>query len=823
MAPSKNMDAHEMNYPSADQPPAPDSLLLPYPMSSNKAIQHGGSGQAFQASGDYSGPRSSYPLYYNTSSTPGPTATYSTAVSPGYPWSNDTSAQKSSGSTSVGCNCPPPSTVTVQNTMTLPPTTVTMFSTITASAQSAPQITPTMTVTITTTVCAGNGKNTGTGGGAPSAMFPKSGGQGPGAEYPIQTGGVGSTFPITSGSGFASNISTSESHPRITGSGGVIQPYQPPFANGTGSSSPSFPVGTDAILPTGTPENPLSNPVQRESTGLPGSKEYIQLPTSKGLDSGTAVVSIPSVAPISSGPAASLEQSLGQAGGNVEQPQTSIQYPGAPMTSPTTLPNGGQYLGNTQGDHNMSITPISDFDGSIEDDYESSSTGVSVAPPYGLDNNTLVGLGPVTGSNPYGSIPAQAPPGQTSRADFVSSGLPPFVNTTLPMTSALPTGTGIRYQPPNTTPTQTSSTTPSSSIISSVSSQNPRYPVPFNNSTSISQPAGSALPTTQIPPNSAPVYQTVTKEVIPIPLTTTANNSTTQQSNGKFYGNGSSNPIPTVTPDDTGSGSPGETTVAHDNTSLPIPPQTTLPEPIPISSQTPPVPPMTEYLISSPTSSIPDPSAAHISSHPFPIMNTTAAAATPIIPTSTPNNAYGQPPDPSSFNQTTTPTCTSTPHSTLLTVNVSFLLLFLINKTQKTHPKTDPTQFKTFPSSSSSPSLPTPHLSLLYTGFHLDLDTENHHLSSPPTEKLKSISIAPPALSFNLSSVSLGCISSSSEPPKQQACQIRLLGQSAMTRAADGAARAGVMNGVFDVGNEVDDKGVEKRVDGDTAFTKLDG
>ncbi|KAI4171862.1 MAG: hypothetical protein LQ343_003939 [Gyalolechia ehrenbergii] len=192
---------------------------------------------------------------------------------------------------------------------------------------------------------------------------------------------------------------SSESLPPITASGGVTQPYQPPFANGTGSSGPSFPVGTGSVLPTSTSGDPLPSAVQPESTGLPGSEEQTQPPASEDLGSktaatGTAAISISPATPISSGPAASLEQDVGQASGKVEESQASIQYPGNLTTSPTILPHEGQGSASTRAVHNMSTTPLSSIGDSVRDNYESISTGVPVTPPYELGNNTAGSFSP---------------------------------------------------------------------------------------------------------------------------------------------------------------------------------------------------------------------------------------------------------------------------------------------------------------------------------------------------------------------------------------------------------------------------------------------
>lgn len=655
---SKGTYTREVIYSSTGLPPTPNSIIPPYPTGLSKAAQYSGSGQNYQSGGAYTGLQASYPFYYNTSSTPGPTATYGTAVSSGYPQNNYTIPQLPPGllsSTSDACSCPPPSSVTIRNIVTLPPTTVIMTSTITVTAQPAPPITPTMTITVTTTVCVGNGENTGTGGDDASSVLLASGGYGSSAENPMELGGV------TSGPSIF-DMSPSESIPQITGSEDVTQPYQPPFTNGTGSSVPSFPVGTGDYISTSNPGSPFPSIVQPQPTSFVGSEEHTQPATtealgSEALASSTSAVFVSPITPISGEPVSSLEPGgYGGSSGNNEHPQTPIQDSGALTTLPVTSPTGGQNPVNTQQADYMSDTPLTSFLGSIQNSYESTSASGSAISSYGLGNNASDGMSPATSSEFYGSNPGLAPPVQTSSTELVSSITPPFFNTTTPMTSTLPAGTGLPYQPIDSVPALTSLTATSAGTSSPAPYQTPRYPVVFDNSTSIPQTTGGAPFTTQMPLNSAPVYETVTKEVIPIPLITSISSSTTQQSYGNSYGNAS----PTVTPD-VSSSLLGETITANDNISLPIPPIS--------SNPIPPPPPTTGYPIPAPPkNSIPNTSPPPPPPPPPPTTNTTA----PYIPSTLNPSPPPSPPPPPPQNQTTTlPTCTPTPTSTLLTATVS--------------------------------------------------------------------------------------------------------------------------------------------------------
>ncbi|KAL8716967.1 MAG: hypothetical protein Q9225_005752, partial [Loekoesia sp. 1 TL-2023] len=690
--PSGNLYASKASAFSSDQSFTPDSLISEYSTRSSKAAQY----SSLRGSGAYPIPQPSYPLYYNSSLSSGPTAAYGAARSSGYPWNNDTIPQRSTGvisAPSITCNCPPPSTVTVQNTITLPPITATVTSTVTASSEIPPSITPTVTITLTTTVCAGKGQNTGIGNSAPSAAGSSGGGQGSGAGSP--KGDLGSTLPVVSGPGptvqtspIAPNIGNSELLPQATGSGSVTQPYLPPFANGTGAPGPSVPVGTGGFVSKPPSENAFPTSVQTQPASPPGSLEQINPPSSEGLGSGgaatsTAAISTPASMPTNNAPVISSGQGIGQTSVNIEQPQTSIQYPSVNTTSPSE----GQGPANTQVIPSISSTRMPSIVGTNPNSFESSSTGASVTPPYGFGNNTSISPGPATGSNIYGTSPALGPPAQTSTPESVSSGLPPFVNTKSPPVSTVPLGTGIPYQPvTNTASARQSSSPPWPWTFSPAPFQTPPYPVAPDNSTSTTQgvnipaPTGSSILTSQMPLNSTPVYITMTKEVSPAPSATTANNSSMQKSYGKFYGSGNpnsnSNSDLTIEPG-AGSSLRGATTLTKDETALPTSPQTTPPETdVPIlttsSSPTPPIPPMTGTPIPSspalPSNPIPNTPAPP----PSPPPGTTTPAPSLPAPPSSPILATAPsppPPPPSSSQNTTSPACNPTPTDTFITAD----------------------------------------------------------------------------------------------------------------------------------------------------------
>ncbi|KAL8828096.1 MAG: hypothetical protein Q9170_006745, partial [Blastenia crenularia] len=566
-APSSSIYAPEIPETSADQRPAPTSRTAENPKPSDTMAQSATRGQSNQGTGMYPRPRPSYPLYYNSSSIPGSTAAYGTAASSGFPWKNYTVLQQSIGSIgspSTAESCPPPSTVTIQNTVTAPPIapppiTITITSTLTSSFEALPPVTPTVTITITATVCVGNGQNTGTGGSAPSVAVSSGGpggGQGLGADFTTGSAGLESSLPVASEpvsqtSAVASNIGVSEPFPQSTGAGGTTQPYQPPFSNGTRVSEASVPVGTGGFLSTSIPANSFAATVQTQSSSSLGSLEQNQPPASGAATTNIAATSMPALFPTSNAPAITSGQDTTQTSVDLEQPQTSIQYP----AETTSLSTGGQEPINTQFIPNTSSEQVPNPVVSSPNGVGSISQGISVTPPYGFHNTTTIASGTPTGSNSYGTGPGLTYPVLSGTANIIASVIPPFVNTTSPFAPIFPAGTGIPKPPgPTTAPAPQSSVFPSLVPLSPAPFQTPPFPIIPDNITSSDFPL-----TSQMPLSTGPAYMTLTKEVSPVPLVTSGNTSTPQKSYGKFYGSGAPTSNPAVAPN-TGSGSLGAAT-----------------------------------------------------------------------------------------------------------------------------------------------------------------------------------------------------------------------------------------------------------------------
>ncbi|KAL8976095.1 MAG: hypothetical protein Q9205_007836, partial [Flavoplaca limonia] len=224
--------------------------------------------------------RQSYPLFYNSSSTPGPTAPHGAAASSGLPRSNPSfSQQPPDGSTDglkVPNDCPPPFTVTIEKTITAPPITVTKTSTVSINVDSSPVITPTVTLTITTTVTAGEGQSTvEISNGGSSRIFSTNGGGQPGGgssveqiEYrpsPLPRGGE---EPKTSISTPIPSFGLGGSFPQDLGSDNINESSQGPNANSTGFQTPSFSEkGGDQSR--GNSDQPIPNVKQQPDNSIP--------------------------------------------------------------------------------------------------------------------------------------------------------------------------------------------------------------------------------------------------------------------------------------------------------------------------------------------------------------------------------------------------------------------------------------------------------------------------------------------------------------------------------------------------------------------------
>lgn len=222
--------------------------------------------------------RQSYPFFYNSSSTPVPTASYGAAVSSGLPWSNPSFAQPPDGSTdalNVPNDCPPPFTVTIEKTITAPPITVTRTSMVSINVESSPMITPTVTLTITTTVTAGEGQSTVERGRGSSRIYSTNGGGQPGGgssleqiEYgpsPLPHGGE---EPKTSISSPIPTFGPGGSYSQDLGSDDSNESSQRPNANSTKIQAPSFPEeGGDQS--TGDADQPIPSVEQPPNNRTP--------------------------------------------------------------------------------------------------------------------------------------------------------------------------------------------------------------------------------------------------------------------------------------------------------------------------------------------------------------------------------------------------------------------------------------------------------------------------------------------------------------------------------------------------------------------------
>ncbi|KAL9595153.1 MAG: hypothetical protein Q9219_006609 [cf. Caloplaca sp. 3 TL-2023] len=731
-APStKDVGALAVSNISADQTLMPSSITANLPPSpSTQVAQSMDNGQNYQTRQTYTGPQTSSPLYNNPVPTLNPTAVYGTAMSSGGPWKNYTGIPLSTGSIgspSVACNCPPPSAITIHDTITMSPAPVTITVTSTVTAESPPLVTPTITMTITTPVCAGNGQNTDSGGSTPPIEIPSNGGQETDAGYPTGAGGSGPTAPAVQTTPIDSDFVSSEQFPQSTGSGEVTSPYQPPYMNATGAPAPSLPVGTGGFQSLDTSQNVSPTDMQNPAFNYPNSPEQTQPPSSEDLASGglvtTPVTTSASVSlPADNIPASSLDQGTGQSSGGQEQPQQSIEYPGATTSA------------SASGVPAIPTAPPPVIVGTGSSGPEGTSAVTSVTPPYGFGNETLIGPNPATDSIFYGTNPVPGP-AQTDTTNIISPSLPPFVNTTSPITSTLPLGTGTPIQPINTAiPNPETSAPPFPFTLSPAPFQTPLFPVAVDNNTGASSGVsvvGTAPPTIHPPITSGLVYSMVTKVVSPIPLNTGVESSSAKSSYKNFYGNGNSNTNPTSDPN-----LPSNT----DSSSLP---PSSNPAPNPSSMPPTPLPPLP------PASGTPVPYAPPLSSPPVP-------SSSPPVP----------PPPPPPNPNDTTPTCP--PHPADSPITADFNAFTLLNT-----------------------PIPSPHLSLIYTGFSIDNGSPTPHLVSSPSESARSISIAPPAVSFNLSSISLAC----ETPP----CNVSMFGQSVGQHTAQGAAAGSFLTQVVQV------------------------
>ncbi|KAL8750880.1 MAG: hypothetical protein Q9199_006796, partial [Rusavskia elegans] len=578
--------------------PASSSRVAEHPVASTGTTPPDEPQQQPYGTGLYPGPRQSYPLFYNTSSTSGPTASYGTAVSSGFPWSNDFLLQQptggSRGGLAVPSDCPPPSTITIQDTITAspttitaPPITVTVTSTVSVRIEPAPETTPTVTLTITTTVCAGSGQNTNIRGNGSSDVTPTKGGGQPGGGFSAEQGGFEPSHPPDIG--IESVVVTpspvpsfvpGRSYPQDFGSGSVNQPYQTPNSNSTGYQAPSFPESGDDQF-TGNADEPILSVERPPNTSLPPDTGADGHATSSGQsDFGEEATTLPAPSttiryPKNNDSVVSSDEVYGEASGNIGTQETNTPYQ-PPAEVP---PDEGHDSENTQMLPELSNSQGAGIlipSGPKPDEIGSGSAFMktSTTLPYGF-NDDAISSGFETGSYSLGTNPGTTsatempqllpsygqeghdtssapnttsnvvPPIETSVAngsggsgtpipsnptDAGFYGMPPFVNSTNSMSS-----TGITYQPtPGTAPaSQGSGNLPPTTSFPAY--QPVPYPTPSSNLSStihkIDLPTATGDITLAYQTSSVTgiIYTTMTEEVVPYPMETATNSSSTPE------------------------------------------------------------------------------------------------------------------------------------------------------------------------------------------------------------------------------------------------------------------------------------------------------
>lgn len=704
--------------------PASSSGVPEHPIASSGTTPPEGPQQQSYGNGLYPGPRHSRPLFYNTSSASGPTASYGTAASSAFPWSDDILPQQPTdgptGGLAVQNHCPPPSTITIQNTITAspttitaPPITVTVTSTVSAKIEPPREITPTVTLTITTTVCAGSGQNTNTRGNDSSNLASTEAGQAAGG-LTVEKGSFGPSTPLDIGpeslvetSSRIPSIVPGGSHPQDLGSGSVTQSYQPLNTYSTGYQAPSFAENIDGGQLTGisvqaTPSvEPLPDTSLPPDTGAdggitsPGQPSYVEEESTNARASSTTV-------PYPKGND-SLVSSDEEASGNLE-PQGTNTSPQPPAEIPF---DEGQDPEDTQivpGPSNSQGAGFPIQSGSNPDQIGSGSAimRTSITPPSGLGKDTSYGSGtnpgitsatqmpqpipsygqeghdtssavPYTTSNMVPPIETDVAPGsggtgmpiKSNHTNAGSYGMPPFLNSTKQMPS-----TGLPYQPvAGTEPPSyasgnlppTTSFSPNQPLTYHVSSSDPsntaQLTIDSPSTTSDSTFAGQTSSHTGI------VYTTKTQEVVPYPKETAINSSSTP-GNVSFSPHNNSPPSTTESVSD-GRGDEGDDDAGPGSTSA----INFDSNPLPTSSQPQQVDPKF------------DTTSSNTPQQPLPTLTPTSSSidndgestlSSSIVKDDKPTSSSLPPPQPSNANTSSPePPCVPSQENRLVTVDVS--------------------------------------------------------------------------------------------------------------------------------------------------------
>ncbi|KAL8918878.1 MAG: hypothetical protein Q9172_005236 [Xanthocarpia lactea] len=859
--PKTTVYAPEPSSLSTSYHPESNSIGSGHPRASNGAIPPEGPQKYPHATGLYPGPRQSYPLYQNISSTPGPTASYGTAASSGLPWNNYTLSQQSAGDStarlSAPSNCPLPSTVTIQNTVTAPPVTitvspitVTVTSTVSTNPEPSLEIKSTVTITTTTTLCAGAGQNTDLGDNGPFDVNSKAGVEQSVGGFSVNSGSPETSVPLdgkvdtaTATSRPIPSFIASGSYSPDFGSENVTPTNQPPFVDSTGYQALSFPEGTASNWPTGNLNQQDASVEQPPVTSLPsgtGSDAFAAASDYPGSREGPTPTTVPYL--MSNHSAVNSNQGYGQASARLgtqgsytpTQPPSAVSSSeGRGSTEPQMLPehstsqvahgsgplipgssgpdesgSGSDFIATSDASASdpgttsaaiMPERPPSNAPGSNDMSNSAPHTMSSVIPPketsaaygsggghpissnpthagsYGMppfvNSTTSVASRPVLGTGvPYQARPNTVPASENlvshPPAGTTSSESPPFVDFKPPMPQKSTLGTGVRSRPvPSMAPASQGSGLPLLPTASFPPHQPPPYQTPFSNATDTTQlldiptTSGGNTIANQTPSDTGILYTTMTQEVVPYPVEPAINSSSTQVITIKLYNNSppkTDGVIPVSQGDTGGSGDGLGSTSATSSDS----------NPLPTSSQPQDISPGTNTTSSTTALQSLPTTTPTISS---------AAKGDNSVPTPLP------PPPPASAN-TNSPEPFCIPSQENQPVKVDFNLL------QPNVP------------------VPRPHESLIYTGFEFSTESPSPHLTALASTVAKTISIAPSAKHFNLSSIALAC----GAPP----CDITMWGTKVVSTTAQGAPAGTLLNSRTRV---------EAKAEGESAYTVLEG
>ena len=415
---------------------------------------------SFYGSSGYLGPQKSVPLFQNSSNAIGPTATSGTGYggvgASSFQQVNYTMAGSPSGFRSqpaLASNCPPPSTVTVQDTISALPVTVTITSTV-SSPETLPQLPSTITVTTTITSvdcsaqCAISAQNTAVfaTGATEAALSSDEGGQdtgtgtmgGPGlGSYP--TSNLPSLLTSTSESLKYPGTSVAFSQGLESGLPSYGSSNQGPYANSTDleGSSPSL---TLSNYPSGArlSNYPISSFARSDSYAQPqGTSPYgnpptlTAVPTSQSAFQGVSMNSHVQSMPYE-GPGGSAMPSDFSASPTKYAGMTGLAS--VPDTSPSQMSGNNEVPYEATSDQIYPSSYTQAIVSGSSNHYGSggamSSAADYASAPYALSNTTYGKTYQGTGSSAYGGGYQSQPLTAEQTSQYYSSGgyVPPQPN-----------------------------------------------------------------------------------------------------------------------------------------------------------------------------------------------------------------------------------------------------------------------------------------------------------------------------------------------------------------------------------------------------------